>query len=101
MRPVGFARGRLGACHGIASYQQGGRALSSLTLLAKNKRRSERSSPCAARAALDIRAAATLKPYTSYLVKLPVSPCSAIDQTSSADPSPAPGALGGMYQGAY
>ncbi|MGE8314675.1 MAG: hypothetical protein ACN6OO_04405, partial [Pseudomonas putida] len=52
--PVGFARERLGAWLDIASYQQGGRARLSQALLARNKRRSERSSRCAARAALDL-----------------------------------------------
>ncbi|CAK6474258.1 hypothetical protein PSEG_01595 [Pseudomonas sp. Nvir] len=62
--PVGFARERLGACLNIAPYKQGGRARLSQALLARNKRRSERSSRCAARAALDLTgtedAAATL-----------------------------------------
>ncbi|WP_236166700.1 hypothetical protein, partial [Pseudomonas juntendi] len=48
----------------IASYEQGGRAHLAQGLLARNKRRSERSSRCAARAALDLTgaegAAATL-----------------------------------------
>jgi len=42
--PVGFARERLGACLNIAPYKQGGRARLSQALLARNKRRSERSS---------------------------------------------------------
>ncbi|MFG0861324.1 hypothetical protein ACF8SA_12915, partial [Pseudomonas sp. CJQ_13] len=50
----GFARERLGAWRDIASYKQGGRARLSQALLARNKRRSERSSRCAARAALDL-----------------------------------------------
>ncbi|WP_236166749.1 hypothetical protein, partial [Pseudomonas juntendi] len=62
--PVGFARERLGACLKIASYEQSGRAHLAQGLLARNKRRSERSSRCAARAALDLTgtedAAATL-----------------------------------------
>ncbi len=62
--PVGFARERLGACLKIASCEQGGRAHLAQGLLARNKRRSERSSRCAARAALDLTgtedAAATL-----------------------------------------
>ncbi|WP_220467729.1 hypothetical protein, partial [Pseudomonas juntendi] len=62
--PVGFARERLGACLKIASYEQGGRAHLAQGLLARNKRRSERSSRCAARAALNLTgtedAAATL-----------------------------------------
>ncbi|MDS5915740.1 hypothetical protein RLF34_02685, partial [Streptococcus pneumoniae] len=41
---VGFARERLGACLNIAPYKQGGRARLSQALLARNKRRSERSS---------------------------------------------------------
>ncbi len=55
--PVGFARERLGACLKIASYEQGGRAHLAQGLLARNKRRSERSSRCAARAALDLTGA--------------------------------------------
>ncbi|MGN7905818.1 hypothetical protein ACTJJT_23725, partial [Pseudomonas sp. 22373] len=51
--PVGFARERLGAWLDIAPYKQGGRARLPQALLARNKRRSERSSRCAARAALD------------------------------------------------
>ena len=62
--PVGFARERLGASLKIASYEQGGRAHLAQVLLARNKRRSERSSRCAARAALNLTgtkdAAATL-----------------------------------------
>ncbi|WP_220466957.1 hypothetical protein, partial [Pseudomonas juntendi] len=57
---VGFARERLGACLNIAPYKQGGRARLSQALLARNKRRSERSSRCAARAALDLTGAAYL-----------------------------------------
>ncbi|MFG0501920.1 hypothetical protein ACF8GD_04635, partial [Pseudomonas putida] len=45
---------RLGAWRDIASYKQGGRARLSQALLARNKRRSERSPRCAARAALDL-----------------------------------------------
>ena len=52
--PVPFARERLGAWRNITSYKQGGRARPSQALLARNKRRSERSSRCAARAALDL-----------------------------------------------
>ncbi|WP_232554950.1 hypothetical protein, partial [Pseudomonas sp. Nvir] len=52
--PVGFERERLGACLKIASYEQGGRAHLAQGLLARNKRRSERSSRCAARAALGL-----------------------------------------------
>ncbi|MFW7266117.1 hypothetical protein, partial [Pseudomonas juntendi] len=52
--PVGFARERLGACLNIAPYKQSGRARLSQALLARNKRRSERSSRCAARAALGL-----------------------------------------------
>ena len=55
--PVGFARERLGACLKIASYEQGGRAHLAQGLLARNKCRSERSSRCAARAALDLTGA--------------------------------------------
>ncbi len=55
--PVGFARERLGACLKIASYEQGGRAHLAQGLLARNKRRSERSSRCAARAALNLTGA--------------------------------------------
>ena len=46
--PVGFARERLGACLNIAPYKQGGRAHLAQGLLARNKRRSERSMPAAA-----------------------------------------------------
>ncbi|WP_220461970.1 hypothetical protein, partial [Pseudomonas juntendi] len=42
----------------IASYEQGGRAHLAQGLLARNKRRSERSSRCAARAALALTGAA-------------------------------------------
>jgi len=52
--PVGFAREPFGACLNIAPYKHGGRARLSQTSLARNKRRSERSSRCAARAALDL-----------------------------------------------
>ena len=61
MRSGGFARDRLGARQDIATYTQGGRAHLSLRLLARNKRGSERSSRCAARAALDIRSTTPLK----------------------------------------
>ncbi|WP_218648048.1 hypothetical protein, partial [Pseudomonas hunanensis] len=68
--PVGFARERLGAWRDIASYKQGGRARLSQALLAKNKRRSERSSRCAARAALDLTSATNLKAYlASYILQ--------------------------------
>ncbi len=59
--PAGFARGRLGAWRGIASYEPGGRARLPQALLARNKRRSERSSRCAARAALDLTGAKNLR----------------------------------------
>ncbi|MDH1931973.1 hypothetical protein, partial [Pseudomonas sp. GD03696] len=59
----GFARERLGAWRDIAPNKQNGRARLSQALLARNKRRSERSSRCAARAALDLMAA---KPVTTY-----------------------------------
>jgi len=49
------ARDRLGAWRDIASNKQGGRVRLSQALLAKNKRRSERCSRCAARAALDLK----------------------------------------------
>ncbi|WP_218031609.1 hypothetical protein, partial [Pseudomonas juntendi] len=52
------ARERLGACLNIAAYEQGVRAQLAQGLLARNKRRSERSSRCAARAALDLPGAA-------------------------------------------
>ncbi len=58
----GFARVRLGAWRAIASSQQSGRVRLSQTLLARNKRRSERSSRCAARAALDLKGNNTLPP---------------------------------------
>jgi hypothetical protein len=61
--PVGFARERLGAWRDIAPNKQNGRARLPQALLARNKRRSERSSRCAARAALDLMAA---KPVTTY-----------------------------------
>ncbi|WP_207938268.1 hypothetical protein, partial [Pseudomonas sp. 51_B] len=48
----------------IASYEPGGRARLSQASLAENKRRSERSSRCAARAALDLRPNINLKAYT-------------------------------------
>ncbi|WP_218031599.1 hypothetical protein, partial [Pseudomonas juntendi] len=51
---------RLGACLNIAPYEQGGRAHLAQGLLARNKRRSERSSRCAARAALDLTGPAFL-----------------------------------------
>ncbi|WP_448176679.1 hypothetical protein, partial [Pseudomonas putida] len=54
--PEGIARDPLGAWRDIASYKQGGRARLSQAYLARNKRRSERSSRCAARAALDLTA---------------------------------------------
>ncbi|MDH0508837.1 hypothetical protein N7645_21225, partial [Pseudomonas juntendi] len=44
----------LGACLNIAPYKQSGRARLSQALLARNKRWSERSSRCAARAALGL-----------------------------------------------
>ncbi len=47
----------------IASYKQGGRARLPQTLLARNKRRSERSSRCAAQAALGLPGDAPLPPY--------------------------------------
>jgi hypothetical protein len=46
------------------SYKQGDRARLSQALLARNKRRSERSSRCAARAALDLIGAAHLSANT-------------------------------------
>ncbi len=49
----GIGRGRFGACRDIAPNKQNGRARLSRALLARNRRRSERSSRCAARAALD------------------------------------------------
>jgi hypothetical protein len=52
----------LGAPLNIASYKQGGRAQMPLASLARNKCRSELSSRCAARAALDFRP--TSKPKT-------------------------------------
>ncbi|WP_442514309.1 hypothetical protein, partial [Pseudomonas promysalinigenes] len=60
--PAGFARGRLGAWREIASYEPGGRACLPQALLARNKRRSERTSRCAARAALDLRSTEELTP---------------------------------------
>jgi len=62
--PGGFACGRLGAWRDITSYLRGSRARLPQALLARNKRRSERSSRCAARAALDLAGATTLKPRT-------------------------------------
>ncbi|MFG0461809.1 hypothetical protein ACF8GG_21115, partial [Pseudomonas sp. yb_1] len=75
--PVGFARVRLGAWLDIASYKQGGRARLSLALLARNKRRSERSSRCAARAALDLedtKNLTTTANQTTQIRTLSVSP---------------------------
>jgi len=54
MIPVRFARECLGAWLNVTSYRQGGRARLSQALLARNKRRSELRSRCAARAALDL-----------------------------------------------
>jgi len=62
--PEESARERLGAWLAIASYKHNGRARLSQALLARNKRRSERSSRCAARAALDLTGAEPLKPNT-------------------------------------
>ncbi|WP_286762009.1 hypothetical protein, partial [Pseudomonas sp. UBA2047] len=62
-----FARERLGACLKIASYEQGGRAHLAQGLLARNRRRSERSSRCAARAALDLTS-------TAYIVATTCQP---------------------------
>ncbi|WP_409264960.1 hypothetical protein, partial [Pseudomonas sp. KCJK9000] len=45
----------------IASYKPGGRAHLPQALLARNKRRSEQSSRCAARAALDLTGAKSLR----------------------------------------
>jgi len=56
------ARGRLGAWRDIASNKQGVRARLSQALLAENKRRSERCSRCAARAALDLEPAENPSP---------------------------------------
>ncbi|MGE8314207.1 MAG: hypothetical protein ACN6OO_01990, partial [Pseudomonas putida] len=53
INPVGFARERLGAWLDIVSYEPGRSRALAQVLLAQNKRRSERSSRCAARAALD------------------------------------------------
>jgi hypothetical protein len=50
--------------HNIASCQQGGRAQMPQASLARNKCRSERSSRCAARAALDLIGAENAKPGT-------------------------------------
>ncbi len=55
--PGGLARERFGACLNIVPDKQGGRAHLAHGLLARNKRRSERSSRCAARAALDLTGA--------------------------------------------
>ncbi|MGE6705094.1 hypothetical protein ACQKF2_28175, partial [Pseudomonas hunanensis] len=55
------ARERFGVWRKIAPYKQGGRARLEQALLAKNKRRSKRSSRCAARAALDLTGAEDLK----------------------------------------
>jgi hypothetical protein len=54
-----------GAWRDIASNKQGGRARLSQALLAKNKRRSERCSRCAARAALDLTGATLSSPAPS------------------------------------
>ncbi|MFV0891196.1 hypothetical protein [Pseudomonas kurunegalensis] len=62
--PVGIAREFFGAWLDIASYKQGGRARLPQALLARNKRSSERSSRCAARAALDLISAAYLSAST-------------------------------------
>ena len=62
----------------IASYPQGGRARLSQALLARNKRRSERSSRCAARAALDLTATTTLPPHTNQCNRLRPTPINAI-----------------------
>jgi len=61
---MGFARERLGAWRDIMSYKPGGRARVPQALLAGNKRRSERSSRCAAWAALDLTGAKQPKPNT-------------------------------------
>ncbi|WP_238348951.1 hypothetical protein, partial [Pseudomonas sp. SWRI50] len=63
--PGANARDRLGAWRDITSDQQGGRAQIAQAKLARNKRRSERCSRCAARAALDLDSAANLNPITS------------------------------------
>ncbi|MGE6702614.1 hypothetical protein ACQKF2_15240, partial [Pseudomonas hunanensis] len=70
--PVGFARVRLGAGLDIASYKHGGRARLSQASLARNKRRSERSSRCAARAALDLPGAKQVlaSPWVALLDRL-------------------------------
>ncbi len=64
INPAGFARERFGAWRDIALYEPGGRARLSQALLARNKRRSEQSSRCAARAALGLTGAKLLKACT-------------------------------------
>ncbi|MDD2018412.1 hypothetical protein NPS33_26605, partial [Pseudomonas putida] len=63
---------RLGAGLDIASYKHGGRARLSQASLARNKRRSERSSRCAARAALDLPGAKQVlaSPWVALLDRL-------------------------------
>ncbi|CAK6473667.1 hypothetical protein PSEG_01297 [Pseudomonas sp. Nvir] len=72
--PGGFAREPFGACLNIASYEPGGRARLSQASLARNKRRSERSSRCAARAALDLRTTTNPTPSTPGLPRY-LMPC--------------------------
>ncbi len=59
----GFARVRLGAWRDIASYQQSGRGACHKRYWPETNGRSERSSRCAARAALDLNGNNTLPPY--------------------------------------
>ena len=72
-----------GAWRDIASNIQGGRVRLSQALLAKNKRRSERCSRCAARAALDLNTD-TPAPPSTYNLKCPTIPFKSVPNCASS-----------------